>query len=98
MPEPAGQSEEQKKAEEAQEKHKRAQQRMKELEEQDELPSDLEEWPSDEAKYVTFGGAEGDHSYEEGPEKKLGPSELERHEDGSVSIEGEKVDDPDEYK
>ena len=37
-------------------------------------------------------------SYEEGPERKLGPSGLRHHEDGSVSIDGEKVDDPEEYK
>jgi hypothetical protein len=98
MAEQPGESEERKKAEEAQEKHEKAQQKMKELEESDELPSDLEEWPSDQAKYVTYGGAEGDHSYDEGPERKLGPPELQRYEDGSVSIEGEKVDDPDEYK
>ena len=30
--------------------------------------------------------------------RKLGPSSLEHHEDGSVSIDGEKVDDPEEYK
>jgi hypothetical protein len=30
--------------------------------------------------------------------RKLGPSSLEHHPDGSVSIEGEKVDDPEKYK
>ena len=29
---------------------------------------------------------------------KLGPANLERHEDGSVSVDGEKVDNPDDYK
>ncbi len=71
---------------------------MKKLEEQDEPPTDLKDWPDDEAKYVTYGGGEGDHGYDEGPEQKLGPSSLERHEDGSVTIEGEKVDNPDDYK
>lgn len=58
----------------------------------------LEDWPSDAAKYQTFGGSEGDHSYDEGPEAKLGPSELRRFEDGSIEIAGETVDDPEEYK
>ena len=70
--------------------------KVEELE--DDPPKDLKEWPDDEAKYVTFGGGEGDHGYEEGPEKKLGPSSLRRFEDGSVTIEGEKVDNPDDYK
>jgi hypothetical protein len=76
----------------------KAHEKMEEMEKQDELPSDLSEWPDDEAKYVTFGGGEGDHGYDEGPETKLGPSSLERHEDGSITIEGEEVDNPDEYK
>ncbi|MGI8512605.1 MAG: hypothetical protein ACR2NH_08240 [Solirubrobacteraceae bacterium] len=89
---------EQQKATDAKEKHAKAQDRIKEMEEADEVPTNLEDWPDDEAKYVTFGGSEGDHSYNEGPEAKLGPDSLERHEDGSVSIEGEKVDNPDDYK
>jgi hypothetical protein len=91
-------SEAQQKAHEAKEAHDRAEETMKKLEESDEPPKDLEDWPDDEAKYVTYGGGEGDHGYDEGPEQKLGPSSLERHEDGTVSIEGEKVDDPDKYK
>ena len=69
---------------------------MEKLEE--DPPKDLKDWPDDENKYETFGGAEGDHGYEEGPEAKLGPSGLRRHDDGSIEIDGEKVDDPDEYK
>jgi hypothetical protein len=61
-------------------------------------PKKLEDWPDDKRKYETFGGREGDHGYEEGPEAKLGPSGLRHHEDGSVSIDGEKVDNPDDYK
>jgi hypothetical protein len=91
-------SEAQQKAREAKEEHEQAEEKMKELEESDEPPQDLEEWPDDAAKYVTYGGGEGDHGYDEGPEQKLGPSSLQRHEDGSVTIDGEKVDDPDEYK
>lgn len=70
--------------------------RMSELEK--DPPKKLEDWPDDELKYQTFGGPEGDHSYEEGPERQLGPSSLQRHEDGSISIEGEKVEDRDAYK
>src|SRR4051794_41974680 len=69
---------------------------MEKLEE--DPPKDLKEWPDDENKYETFGGPEGDHGYEEGPEAKLGPSGLRHKEDGSVEIDGEEVDDPDEYK
>lgn len=65
---------------------------------QDDLPEKLEDWPKGQAMYKTFGGPEGDHSYEEGPEAKLGPSSLRRHEDGSVEIEGETVDNPEDYK
>jgi hypothetical protein len=78
------------------EEQKELKERMSKLEE--DPPEKLEDWPDDDLKYQTFGGPEGDHSYEEGPERQLGPSSLQRHEDGSVSIEGEKVDDPDEYK
>ena len=91
-------AEETQRSQEAEEKYERAKETMKELEQQDEPPTKLEDWPDDEAKYVTYGGAEGDHSYEEGPEKKLGPSSLERRPDGSVLIEGEEVDNPDEYR
>ena len=61
-------------------------------------PEKLEDWPDGQAKYETFGGAEGDHSYDEGPEAKLGPDSVRHHEDGSVEVSGEKADDPDEYK
>jgi hypothetical protein len=73
-----------------------AKEKIKELEENP--PERIEDWPEDEAMYETFGGPEGKHSYEEGPEAKLGPSSLRHHEGGDVSIEGEKVDDPERYK
>ncbi len=69
---------------------------MKRIEENP--PEKLEDWPQGKAKYETFGGPEGTHPYHEGPEQKLGPSSLRHHEGGEVSIEGDKVDDPDEYK
>jgi hypothetical protein len=76
--------------------HEKAKERIKELEENP--PEKLEDWPDDKAKYETFGGPEGQHSYEEGPEKKLGPSSLRHREDGSVEVAGDEVDNPDEYK
>ena len=62
---------------------------------EDDPPQDLADWPDDKAKFKTFGG---DEMYEDGPTTKLGPSSLRHHEDGSVSIEGEKVDNPEDYK
>ena len=62
---------------------------------EDDPPQELSDWPDDKAKYKTFGG---DETYEDGPATKLGPSGLRHHEGGSVSIDGEKVDNPDDYK
>ena len=84
------------KAQEVKEAWENAEEKVKGLEE--DPPKNLEDWPDDEAKYVTFGGGEGDHGYDEGPEKKLGPSSVRRYEDGSVEVEGEKVDNPDDWK
>ena len=82
---------------ESEEDRDEAKETMEKLEEGD-PPEKLEDWPADEAKYETFGGAEGGHTYQEGPEEKLGPSGVRHHEDGSVSVDGEKVDNPDDYK
>jgi hypothetical protein len=89
-------SEAQAKAQEVEEETQEAKEKVKELEENP--PDKLEDWPDDKAKYETFGGPEGEHSYEEGPEAQLGPSSLRHHEDGKVSIAGDEVDDPEEYK
>ncbi len=93
-------SDERQQAEEVKERHEQAREKMNEWEERDpeDLPSDLSEWPDDQAKYSTFGGPEGDHGYDEGPESKLGPSEVRHHPDGSVTVAGEEPDDPDKYK
>jgi hypothetical protein len=86
------------KAQEKEEEREQARDKVKELEEGD-PPDDLEDWPDDAAKYETFGGPEGDHGYHEGPEEeKLGPSSLRHGQDGEVTVAGEEVDDPDEYK
>ncbi len=73
-----------------------AKEEIKKLEE--DPPDKLEDWPGGKAKYETFGGASEDTGYEEGATSKLGPSGLRRFEDGSIEIDGEKVDNPDEYK
>ncbi len=73
-----------------------ARQEIEQLE--DDPPGKLEDWPEGKAKYETFGGPEGEHSYDEGPEKNLGPDSLRHHEDGSVTVRGDEADDPDEYK
>jgi hypothetical protein len=90
------QSEESQKAQEKERESEEAREKMDKIEE--DPPEDLEDWPDDAAKYETFGGPEGEHSYEEGPETKLGPSSLRHTEEGGVTIEGEEVDDPDKYK
>lgn len=69
---------------------------MKKIEE--DPPHSLEDWPQGKAKYETYGGPEGEHGYHEGPEQKLGPSSLRHLEGGEVTVAGEKVDNPDEYK
>jgi hypothetical protein len=84
------------KAQAAEEEHDEAKEEMEKLEENP--PEKLEDWPDGKAKYETFGGPEGPHTYEEGPEKNLGPSGVRHHEDGSVTIDGEKVDNPEDYK
>jgi hypothetical protein len=85
------------KARSEQEDVEAAKKEMEELEQGD-PPGKLEDWPGGKAKYQTYGGPEGETSYEEGPTAKLGPSSLRHHEGGKVTIEGEEVDNPEEYK
>jgi hypothetical protein len=73
-----------------------AKQEVQQLE--DDPPEKLEDWPEGKAKYETFGGKEGEHSYAEGPEANLGPDSLRFREDGAVEVAGEEVDNPDEFK
>ena len=82
-------------AQEKEEESEQAKQEMQALEEGD-LPSDISEWPDGPGKYETFGV--DDDAYGEGATAKLGPADLERHADGSITIDGEKVDNPDDYK
>ncbi len=74
-----------------------AKQQMEEIEEGD-PPDKLEDWPGGKAKYQTYGGPDSEGGYEDGATSKLGPSNLRHHEDGKVTIDGEEVDNPDEYK
>src|SRR2546421_11684084 len=90
------QGDDQSKAQQAEEETEKAKERLKELE--DDPPEKLEDWPDDKAKYETFGGPEGEEGYEDSVTAKLGPSSLRHRQDGSVEIEGEEVDDPEEYK
>jgi hypothetical protein len=69
---------------------------MRELEAGD-PPTDLDDWPDGAAKYLTYGNEE-DEVYGVGVTAKLGPANLARFSDGSVAIDGEKVDNPDDYK
>ena len=69
---------------------------MEEIEENP--PEKLEDWPDGKAKYRTMGGSEQDSGYDEGPTAKLGPSEVRHHEDGKVTVGGEEVDNPEDFK
>jgi hypothetical protein len=85
------------KAQAAEERHEQAREKMAEIEQ--DPPKNLEDWPDDAAKYETFGGSEdGDAVYDEKHEQALGEHSVRHHDDGSVEVKGEKVDDPGEYK
>ena len=82
-------------AQKKEEESEQAKEEMKALEEGD-LPDDIDGWPSGPAKYETYGV--DDDAYGDGATAKLGPPNLARHADGSVTIDGKKVDNPDDYK
>jgi hypothetical protein len=90
------QSDARQKAQEAEEKHERAREKMEAIEK--DPPDKLEDWPDDEAKYETFGGSEDQSAYDENHEEALGEHSVRHHDDGSVEVKGEVVDNPDEYK
>jgi hypothetical protein len=89
-------SDAQEQAEKHEEEDKRAEEEMEAIAE--DPPKDLEDWPGGKAKYKTLGGPDGEADYHDGPTAQLGPTDLQYHEDGSVTIDGEEVDDPDKYK
>ncbi len=62
-----------------------------------EAPTDLDDWPDGAAKYLTYGNEE-DEVYGVGVTAKLGPANLARFTDGSIAIDGKKVDDPENFK
>jgi hypothetical protein len=61
-------------------------------------PDALADWPTGKAMYLTFGGSEGGEGYEDGSPKQMGPSSLRHYKDGSVEVQGEMVDNPEDYK
>jgi len=61
-------------------------------------PQKLEDWPTGKAMYLTFGGSEGGEGYEDGSPKQMGLSSLRHYKDGSVEVQGEMVDNPEDYK
>lgn len=69
---------------------------MQEVEENP--PERLEDWPDGPAKYRTIGGGDANEAWEDGPTAKLGPSDVRYYEDGSVTVKGEQVDNPDDFK
>jgi len=85
------------KREKDEEEREEVKQTMEKLEE--DPPKDLKDWPSGKAKYETFGGGDGGGKpYDEGVAAKLGPSGVRHHEGGSVTVDGEEVDNPDDFK
>ena len=80
----------------AEERGRRGQAGMSELEEGD-PPKDLADWPAARrSTSPTAAPTAGELRRRRHLEAR--PSSLRHHEDGSVTIEGEEVDDPDEYK
>ena len=80
-----------------QEETEKAREEMRRLEEQG-PPEKLEDWPDGQAKYQTFGGPDGQSGYDEGPTSELGPADLRYHEDGTITVAGEEVENPDDYR
>ena len=85
------------KARDEQQEVEQAKEEMRRIEEEG-PPEKLEDWPSGKAKYQTYGGPDGSSGYDEGPTSQLGPADLRYREDGSISVDGDKVDDPEKYR
>lgn len=84
-------------AQEHAKKQEEASKEMEEFEKKDEVPKDPNDWPDGKAKYITYGLSD-DSAYGEGTTGKLGPADVVHEEDGSVTVGGEKVDNPEEFK
>jgi hypothetical protein len=74
-----------------------ARQVMDRMAEADEVPSDPRDWPGGKAKFLTFGSGD-DEAYGEGATAMIGPAEVMHHAGGSVSVSGELVDNPEDFK
>jgi hypothetical protein len=72
-----------------------AQEEMRVLEAGD-VPTEREGWPGGPAQYLTYGSE--DDQYGTGVTAKLGPADVRHYADGSVSVAGEMVDNPRDYK
>jgi hypothetical protein len=83
---------------ESKDEDEKAREEMDRLAKADELPSDLSEWPGGKAKFLTLGGADDDDPYGEGATAGLGPAEVVHQEGGSVTVGGEQVDNPEDFK
>jgi hypothetical protein len=70
---------------------------MVRFEAQDTVPRDPRDWPTGKMVYLTYGN-DDDDAYGDGATAKLGPAEVEHHDDGSVSVAGKLVDNPADYK
>ena len=77
--------------------HEEARQELADFEKSDELPTNPSDWPDGKAKFQTFAN-DDDRAFGDGPTSKLGPGSLNHEPDGSVTIDGEPVDNPDDYK
>jgi hypothetical protein len=72
-----------------------AQDEMRDLEAGD-APTKREGWPSGPAQYLTYGSE--DDQYGTGVTAKLGPADVRHYADGSVSVGGDIVDNPGDFK
>ena len=86
----------QEKAQKQEKENEQAAEVMHDLEAGD-PPTSLDDWPDGPAKYLTYGSGE-DQVYGAGVTATLGPANLERNGDGSIVIDGDKVDNPEDYK
>ena len=77
--------------------HELAADEMAEFEARDDVPRDPRDWPTGTQSHLTFGN-KGDEAYGDGALGKLSPAEVVHHDDGSVSVGGEVVDNPEKYK
>jgi hypothetical protein len=68
-------------AEKARSEQEEVDEAKKEMErlEQEGPPETLEDWPGGKAKYLTYGGRDGESDYDDSATAKLGPADLRHH-------------------